>query len=105
MPCATAIDAIAKKVLLPPEEVQLWLEHLKTVSENRKQGAKKAAATRHKSRSSEYYCSVCSQKFLKKRRKNLKCGSSASIVMVGYIGTVEVSQISPSIFCFMYVHD
>ncbi len=66
-PCATAIDAVAEKVLLPPEEVQFWLEHLKTVAENRKQGAKKAAATRrtsNKSVSSEYYCSVCSQKFL-----------------------------------------
>jgi len=36
----------AKKVLLPPEEVRIWLEHLSTVLQNRRRGAAKAAATR-----------------------------------------------------------
>ena len=36
----------AKSILLPEEECQIWLDHLRTVIENRKRGAQKAAATR-----------------------------------------------------------
>ena len=39
------IECISKNVLLPVEECKIWLEHLKTIVENRKRGAKKAAAT------------------------------------------------------------
>ena len=37
---------LAKQVLLPTEEVNIWLKHLETVSNNRKKGAQKAAQTR-----------------------------------------------------------
>ena len=40
------IESISKMVLLPVEESKMWLEHLKSVVENQKRGAKKAAATR-----------------------------------------------------------
>ena len=40
------VDNAAREVLLPPEECKIWLNHLQTVMENRRQGAKKAAATR-----------------------------------------------------------
>ena len=37
---------LAKQVLLPTEEVNIWLKHLQTVSNNRKKGAQKAVQTR-----------------------------------------------------------
>ena len=40
----------AKEVLLTPEEVCIWLEHLSTVLQNRRRGAAKAAATRRAKR-------------------------------------------------------
>ena len=36
---------LARNVLLPVEEADIWLKHLETVAENRKRGAKRAAAT------------------------------------------------------------
>ena len=39
------VENAAKKVLLPPNECQIWLNHLQTVTENRRRGAQKAAAT------------------------------------------------------------
>lgn len=45
------IESISKKVLLQVEESKMWLEHLKGIVENRKRGAKKAAATRKSKRS------------------------------------------------------
>ena len=40
------VQSAAKEVLLPPEECKIWLQHLQTVVENRRRGARKAAATR-----------------------------------------------------------
>ena len=40
--------ALSKKVLLSPDQVRIWLEHLHTIEQNRKRGAKCAAATRKK---------------------------------------------------------
>ena len=45
------VDNAAERVLLPPEECRIWLNHLQTVMENRRGGAKKAAATRRAKRS------------------------------------------------------
>ena len=42
------LKAISQEVLLPCAEVEMWLEHLSTVQQNRKRGAAKAAATRRK---------------------------------------------------------
>lgn len=66
------IENLARKVLLPVEDVKVWLRHLMIVSENRKKGAQKAAMTRrlkrdsqHAQRSSElYYCGVCDELYL-----------------------------------------
>jgi hypothetical protein len=41
---------LAKKVLLKPSEVLCWLEHLRSVKEHRKEGARKAAETRRQKR-------------------------------------------------------
>lgn len=46
IPDNSAVLAIAKEALLPPEEVRLWLKHSEDVACNRKRGAKKAAAKR-----------------------------------------------------------
>ena len=40
----------AQKTLLPKEEVVMWFEHLHQIAENRRAGAKKAAATRREKR-------------------------------------------------------
>ena len=40
------LKSAAKQVLLPPCEVDFWVQHLKTVMDNRRRGAVKAAATR-----------------------------------------------------------
>ena len=40
------INELAKQVLLTPNEVKMWLKHLKAIKLRRKEGAKKAAATR-----------------------------------------------------------
>ena len=40
------LESIAKKVLLLTEECRIWLDHLQTILDNRRRGAKKAAATR-----------------------------------------------------------
>ena len=60
--------------MLPLEEVLLWLKHLRTIDNNRKHGAAKAAQARSKKRQvvpshsqserkvevpSEYYCGKC----------------------------------------------
>ncbi len=59
------ISEVAKKTLLSPDEVKLWLDHLKTVETNRKRGAAKAAQTRRNKRQAkhagdtEYKCGLC----------------------------------------------
>ena len=45
-PTDEQIQTLAKSVLLPVDEVQMWLSHLEEVQKNRKRGAAKAAATR-----------------------------------------------------------
>ena len=64
---ADNVEELARKVLLPTEEVQVWLQHLETVATNRKRGAEKGAQTRrqkaskNRTESSEslYSCGVC----------------------------------------------
>jgi hypothetical protein len=45
-PSDVFINATAKEVLLKPENVKMWFRHLEIVENNRKEGARKAAATR-----------------------------------------------------------
>ena len=45
-PTDDVINSTAKQVLLKPEDVKMWFQHLQIVQANRKKGAKKAAATR-----------------------------------------------------------
>ena len=44
------IDKLARKCLLSPDDVKLWLGHLKEVDQNRKQGVEKAKITRQKNK-------------------------------------------------------
>ena len=64
------VEELARKVLLPTEEVQLWIQHLETVASNRRRGASKGAKTRRQKaaknraesnqlESELYYCRVC----------------------------------------------
>ena len=75
-PSAEDIKSVAKKTLLPASEVRIWLDHLKTIDNNRKRGAVKAAETRQRNNQSkqtfnegnkpefiteqnEYHCGFC----------------------------------------------
>ena len=50
------IESAAKKVLLPPHECSIWMNHLRTVIENRRRGAQKATATQRAKRSQAGGC-------------------------------------------------
>ena len=50
IPSDNDINALSEQVLLPVNEVTMWLNHLQTVQENRAKGAQKAAATRRMNR-------------------------------------------------------
>ena len=56
------IKKLSKSTLLPPEEVQIWLEHLRTIQQNRKRGAEKAAATRRR-KEKHYFC-ICGEEYI-----------------------------------------
>ena len=57
------VTELARVVMLPEEEVDIWLKHLQTVSDNRKRGASKAAETRRHNTDVKdnqlYFCGVC----------------------------------------------
>ena len=55
-PTDSELKEIASNCLLPENDVRMWLQHLNTISENRKRGASKAAETRKRKRS--YPCGV-----------------------------------------------
>ena len=63
-PSESEIKALAKSVLLPEEEVKIWVDHLETVAANRKRGAAKAAATRRARKQQHCHCGVCGQEFM-----------------------------------------
>ena len=46
VPSEEILHRTVRKVLLTPEEVKFWFEHLHQIHQNRKRGAKKAAETR-----------------------------------------------------------
>ena len=50
IPSEVVVEQLFMQVLLPVDEVLMWLNNLKTVQDNRAKGAKKAAATRKKRR-------------------------------------------------------
>lgn len=76
-PSDALLENIAKKCLLPVNEVRMWLQHLQTVNTNRKRGAAKAAETRRRKKQgsslpvtsaeqdeeSEECCGVCGAVF------------------------------------------
>lgn len=63
-PSDADIEKMARETLLSPGDVRIWLEHLQTVSTNRKRGAEKAAATRRsrKMQPKMYVC-VCGEEY------------------------------------------
>ena len=66
-PSVEFVENAAKKVLLSTSEVSFWFDHLKTVSDNRKRGAAKAAGTRIKRKATKEsltYCGVCNELYV-----------------------------------------
>lgn len=53
IPSEVVVEQLSRQVLLPVDEVLMWLNHLKTVQDNRAKGAKKAAATRKRKKANE----------------------------------------------------
>lgn len=53
-PSESVCADLSMKVMLPVEEIKIWLDHLHTIRENRKKGALKAAETRR--RNKNYFC-------------------------------------------------
>ena len=72
-PPDSLIEELARKTLLPSNEVKLWFSHLQIVAENRR-GAQKAAETRRLRKQQQkrtqqlapdvYYCGVCHEQYL-----------------------------------------
>ena len=72
-PSEEYVENVSRKVLLTPTVTQMWMDHLHTVLQNRKRGARKAAATRQarkqagtsQSRTdSQYFCGKCGKEYL-----------------------------------------
>lgn len=66
-PTEQEVENLAKDTLLSPKEVRMWLDHLQTIRDNRRRGARKAAETRKKKSSSSYdvyYCGVCHEQYV-----------------------------------------
>ena len=55
------LKSAAERVLLSPEETQIWIDHLKTVTENHRRGAEKAAATRRAKKAAKALTSTMEQ--------------------------------------------
>ena len=107
------IEDISKAVLLPPEEVEIWIQHLKTVKENRKQGAIRAAQTRKNKKTAivsqeknsggrqAYYCGLCNEQYVEYTDEEEKwicceeCETWFHFVCVG----VDDSNIPDDYFC------
>ena len=77
-PTETEIKLLGK-YLLPKEEVMFWIEHLETVSRNRKRCAAKAAATRRAKKQSVAAVGSAGKNLLKRQKKS-NTGSSVIIV-------------------------
>lgn len=69
-PTEEQVQEIAKNVLLSPDEVKMWLDHLQTVRDNRRRGAQKAAETRKKNKMVKksshdtYFCGICHDQYV-----------------------------------------
>ena len=90
-PTTNVLEDIAKKNSLPVNEVQMWLEHLKTIDQNRKHGAAKAAETRRKRCTKENYrCGFCGAPYESETEVELwiacdKCSAWFHCVCVGFL--------------------
>ncbi len=81
-PSESVCADLSMKVMLPVEEIKIWLDHLHTIRENRKKGALKAAETRRRkitsatastsrARESEYQCGICHAPYQDFRKSGL----------------------------------
>lgn len=67
-PSQQYIEEAAKKMLLLPDEVRMWFDHLQSVSDNRKWGAAQAAETWRKKKKSTK-CHWCTVEFVMSNTK------------------------------------
>ena len=106
-PSEKQVQETAKAVLLSPEEVMWWFNHLQTVTENRRRGARKAAETRRKKKMAKqsvhdvYYCGVCHDQYMQytDRQENwIGCEACDSWFHFACIG-ITVETIPDKFFC------
>ena len=74
LPTQTQLLEVSKKCLLPTFAVEMWVEHLRTIAENRKRGAAKAAETRRRKKREKQakskdcedmvYCGMCYEPYV-----------------------------------------
>lgn len=82
------ITEFARVVMLPEEEVDIWLKHVQTVSDNRKRGASKAAETRCHKADVKDYLMECVEGIMKRRLKKQRTGLDVTSVTHGFTGFV-----------------
>lgn len=85
-------EKLSEDVLLPTNEIKMWLYHLRTVQENRKRGAAKADETkrskqRQASKESEEYCGVYGDLY-EEETVEMKTGLHVTYAVDGSIVTV-----------------
>ncbi len=104
-PSDSDVTDVAKMTLLSPEEVHLWLQHLQTVSTNRKRAAKNAAITRSRKnaikKSQEYFCE-CGVKYEEKTdeiEKWIGCDKCDQWNHCSCVGVIENSSLPEFYLC------
>lgn len=86
-------EDVARRTLLPVNEVEMWLNHLRTIENNRKRGAAKAAETRRQKRelalqSKQQTDNVyhwCVGVFMRRKPMKLNSGLAVNIVIHGFM--------------------
>ena len=107
------LEQAAELTLLPKFEVNIWLNHLKTVLKNRKRGSEKAAATRarkrtdsdliksHTSKQPPHFQAVPSQTDISVEEQECFCGQCGELYVDG---TAEVEMWVACDMCDVWYH-
>ena len=100
------VQEIAKNVLLSPDEVKMWLDHLQTVRDNRRRGAQKAAETRKKktvkkSFHDAYFCGTCHDQYMEytdEEENWIECELCSTWFHFTYVG-IQSQAVPQTFYC------
>ena len=85
---------IASNVLLKPSEVKMWLQHLKSVQDHRKEGAKRAVITRSRKTVEQKRQKQPRKVTTDKRKSKVSCWVSSAKIRSSYVLPVNLMSIS-----------